>query len=524
MASGALAADNEAYLVQDGAGNSASVTQSATLGAGSNKAGTNAEQMTQSGDNNVLTITQDNGSVVGVPGAWSGYFQGAVPVYLPAATQPTTFNFGLDQNGDYNSADIMQTMGLVRQIQQNAPGSTPTATTKNTLNLMQTASVANRALIGSVVQNYTDGTGSNPGNTANLTQSSPAAASHRLLLQSVYQNGSNNFVTTNQGAINQTIVEVAQDGVGNIGSVTQSAGFANFVQALRQVGNTNNGSILMTGSTNGGNSFNSNSPVGSSGWNFAQSSGANASSLVQLGTGNGSTITVSGSTNQYGVRQNGMGNFALGVVISGNSNSVGIHQIVDGNIVTLAPVNGSFNDIGIQQNGNTNVANVNATASQSRLWLKEQGNSNNVTANQSGAWNVINTNITGNSNRLNILQSGNNVAQASASTITVTVTGHNNNNPALSLTTFSGPAAGVATAASIAQGDLFQSGLTNSLSVTVTNSDNNAFAFRQTGNNNAISHAISGGVSNQIAVWQNGNGNSSVTSQVGSFNIIGITQ
>ena len=110
--------------------------------------------------------------------------------------------------------------------------------------------------------------------------------------------------------------------------------------------------------------------------------------------------------------------------------------------------------------------------------------------------------------------------------MTVSITGDNNNNFAVTGLSLSGAADAARDlgAPSLVQGDLFQDGSNNQLTMTVLASNGNAFATLQDGDNNKIEHTISGGNSNQAVVAQNGNGNQSVTTQIGGGNNLGVSQ
>lgn len=532
LATGAAqaAGGNSAFLTQTGDANTAGISQSDLLGG--NSAGTVSDAMVQNGDHNTLSLVQDTQSSIGVPQGYSGSY------YMAPTYAPSGYGLGVDQVGDLNVINDTQTLGRVLQIQQNSPASGLTGTA-NSVTIHQTSNFLTSggekgAFIGSIVQTYGGSSGGADANTMSLTQSAHASDpgyGHWDFIQSAYQNGKGNHLTAIQDLSFQTIVELSQDGQNNTGSVHQGGAFGagNFLQALRQVGDGNTGIVNMFGTYNGGNSLNSNSPAGASGWNFASSSGAQGSSMIQLGTGNGSDLLIGGNYNQFGVRQDGNQNFANGLNIAGNSNSLGIYQHGDGNVVALATISGDYNDVGLRQDGNDNVVGVTTTASDSRVWVKEQGNHNDVTAEQSGVWSVINTNIVGNYNLLNIKQDGG--VGPVGNTMTVTISGDHNNDYGNTHLALSGDALtaklaveGELGSGAFVQGDLYQNGDDNTLTVLVTASNDNAFAMYQHGNGNTISHTITGGAGNQAVVAQIGSGNNSVTSQNGSFNVVGVTQ
>ena len=70
----AIAGNNEAFIIQSGDANSASVTQN-VLAITGNQAGSSADHMSQTGSNNSLVIIQDgDGGQIGVKSGTDDYF------------------------------------------------------------------------------------------------------------------------------------------------------------------------------------------------------------------------------------------------------------------------------------------------------------------------------------------------------------------------------------------------------------------------------------------------------------------
>lgn len=517
----ALAAGgNSTVLNELGNNNVLSVVQSDS--SGGNTAGNGTQPVTQNGDHNSLSANQSANSTLGVgtPGSTSGYEYGWY--------RPSTYLNGVDQTGDYNSLNVTQTGGALLQVQQSAPHGSPLGTT-NSATINQTTNFNGGAYIGSITQTYNNTYGTDP-NTLNVTQSALSTDpgfSHRNAIDTLFQRGYNNQLTVNQPKSDNTLIEGAQDGHGNIGLVTES-GAANWVSYFDQVGNGNSAGVTISGNNNGGNNFNTNSPV--AGWSFAFDSGATSNSLRQKGDGNGATVSIVGNGNIFGVGQEGNGNSIGGLTISGNYNSVGLYQKNDGNVISIANVGGDYNDIGVRQNGPSNTASINSTASDSRIWVDEEGGSNNVSATQSGSWGYINASVVGSSNQL-ILRQANAVGATpdtsgagNVANVTVTGSGNNLTGPSLSGAAYSAFLTGYGHDSTFnTLGDLYQTGSSDTLQVSVL-TNNNDFMTMQEGSGNQITHNVTSGNGNMAVIVQIGSGNVSNTSQSGMGNNIGVTQ
>jgi hypothetical protein len=203
---------------------------------------------------------------------------------------------------------------------------------------------------------------------------------------------------------------------------------------------------------------------------------------------------------QAEVRQTGAGNMLGYLVSPGDNNSFGFTQDGQGNWINGVN-SGNDHQVAIWQHGDSNVTDFG----------------------QSGTGNNLGVSIDGSYNQLNIdqAQSG-----ASGNKMSVTITGDKNNNYPLTGNALTGAAdaARDLSAPSLVQGDLFQNGSNNSLTMTVTASNENAFATFQDGSNNTIIHSISGGDGNQAVVAQIGIGNYSNTTQIGGGNNLGVSQ
>jgi hypothetical protein len=118
----------------------------------------------------------------------------------------------------------------------------------------------------------------------------------------------------------------------------------------------------------------------------------------------------------------------------------------------------------------------------------------------------------------------------SGNTLNVSIYGNRNNDPLLggfhspSLSTALGAAAGVS---SFGPGTIYQSGKGNTITLDVgtatADSNRNLFAFAQSGNSNGIVGSVNG-IGNQAVVVQTGDGNFTSFSQIGNFNVVGLSQ
>ncbi|HVX57273.1 MAG TPA: hypothetical protein VHA37_06070, partial [Candidatus Saccharimonadales bacterium] len=490
-----------------------------------------ANNLTQTGNNNTLTVDQQNASTVGVPQASQHYM-----LYGPYAV--TDYSLGVDQNGDYNAVDLTQDGGILEQIQQNATAGASITKTTNQLVVDQATDFAGGAFIGSVQQTYTDPTGAAAKNVVTINQTAKFSDGnyyHPDVVQAVVQKGTHNGLDIQQLDSNQYIVEAIQDGSGNIGSIHEGlagGGSSNsFVNTFEQKGDGNTGQITMTGNNDGSGLWKTvivgTPPHPVSIYPNALASGAPDASLFQLGTGNQANLLFSGDNNAFGVKQDGMQNNVGGIVVSGDGNAIGIYQHSDGNVIVLAEVTGDQNDIGLVQDGMMNNIDAATTASNSSIWVKELGSHNQIKLRQGGSGNTITSNNTGDRNNLDIEQDW--AATGSGNSVSINITGSDNNNYP---TTAAITGAAMLTrdvirtalsSSSFGQGDLYQEGSGNSMTFTVL-SNLNVFAAYQNGTGNSINGNVNTGTGNQAVVSQIGNNNSTTYTQSGSGNNIGVTQ
>jgi len=465
-----LGSDNDASVKQDGSNN---IAGSRT---------TYNEYLKQDGNNNLLTITQTGNSnvVAGTGPANSGAFQTGNLNKL--TIEQTSYGYNAYANG--------HRIDVIRQDSSSSAtgnvGDTNTAkiVQKNTTDSIVGQGPSSGHKIGVIMQNHTVGAK----NMLDIEQvgsySGWYGGGQNNLINSVKQNGSGHQATIKQngtGVVLSTsgnqqrgpanVVNVVdQQSNDNVANITQS-GFRNYVEKVSQSGGSGNtATISLIGSHNGATITGWNQgPWGWSGVTAmgmfkadrgAALAGVATSSAIQIGTGNQISYTVDGGdSNQFGFYQYGTGNLATGITITGDANELGVNQAGDRNSLTLSAISGDENIIGLKQNGSDNVATINV----------------------SGNRNVGFNDFTG------------------------------------------GPAGDLATSAGLTAGLLVQDGLGNSVSLTVTNGDNNVFASLQDGDTNVIT-ATQSGSSNEAAVAQIGNGNAANVSQSGGGNSASIQQ
>lgn len=130
---------------------------------------------------------------------------------------------------------------------------------------------------------------------------------------------------------------------------------------------------------------------------------------------------------------------------------------------------------------------------------------------------LVDVTMDGNDNLLAIVQNGGSTGAdpSKPNTITVNITGDRNGG-------YASEWFGGRSHTSFMPGDLMQSGLNNTIALTVAG-DDNLFAVSQTGENNIVTGRVSGSY-NQFAATQTGYGNSIGFSQTGQGNTIVVSQ
>lgn len=502
-ATGALAQNisNEVWLGQLGGTNTITIDQNGR----NNLAGADnvAHLLNQDGDGNLLDIEQfGHRNSIGAE-AWDDD---------DAALRPT----GINQIGSRNSATVEQRTGenafdgsnTVGAIYQYSAYGLTYAT--NTLSIVQTGEGASGHRVDTVRQIHVGAGGENK---AAITQTG-GGPNEGNSLGDLFQWGSANEFTLNQGEHSNEVSDVRQVGRDNWSWVEQDGGSGNRLQYLQQWGYGNRAKVEMDGSfnvvervyqfnTNLGSSAHGNSAkitihgegngaangdTGQFGVQAVDDVGAPQGNTVQIGDANHARITIAGEGNMFGAQQFGDGNFA----------AISIGLYVDPVAGFVAP-GGIANESAVFQRGDDNFLSHKALGDRNAAAVQQFGSSNWLS--------IVQVNGGGLSGDVR-----GNLAQ-------VSIRGNRNNE----LDYFTGIASDAAlTAPGLRPGKLYQEGLGNVAVTKVTGSDNR-FGFHQVGNGNSAEATIVGS-GNQVVVVQLGSDNVSVTEQYGSGNIAVVLQ
>lgn len=350
----------------------------------------------------------------------------------------------------------------------------------------------------------------------------------------------NNFRYSNTlsgSGVNNDITKAEQDGDDNVIDVQNwNNSNNNTISDLQQIGDTNRARIHMNGSDSGG--VGTALQQGDANHLVIEQSGSTGNTVVavsQIGNNNGLAPDGNGDRRRAGtfILQSGTDNTVTESRIEGNDN-IGpagnsntyrnTHRIEQRGVdnaasaVTLGSKIGTeYNQIWILQTGDENSSTVNQGLNTSSTGntanVTQTGNNNNGNGDQQGSGNSLTVNQIGDDNLVDSIQIGDdNVAIAN-------ITGSDNGSG-----TLSGVALARANAFDLSSGSIIQEGNLNAASLTISNSDNNQFAFLQDGDSNSIVGTVSGGGSNSAAMTQVGSNNISNFSQVGTFNQVAVSQ
>lgn len=542
-ATSVFADNNNVYLDQTGADNVADVEQTGdnnSVGVPNPNPST-IRRAQQNGDNNTLILNQSStiGHNSSVNGAKFGIDWG-----------------GLDQIGDFNRIEGTQQSGTVLEVQQDstAAGGTVTGTT-NLFLLNQKFTPSN--VIEFVRQTFTGSWVAGSENSIDAKQTTPTPFQTGSKITTLSQTGQQNTIETDQQTGSTSIGEINQNGVNNLADTLQ-AGTSNGITLIDQDGDDNEAFVTQTGGT--GNKVgliyqNSNAAIAGNYANVIMTGTGNGAGLLtgnalvdrvssgqitQIGGNNDASLEFTGDGNDFGVYQTGADNSTGSILVTGDDNQVGVDQDGTGNILALGVIEGDRNNVGVEQDGTANMAAVSILggASDDNQVLVQQdgtndasvtvtGSLNDVTVNQglllgAGGTNLATVSITGDSNLLDILQEGDNEGLYG---VLVTIDGSGNNS--LAAGPFDGLFGSALTASGLSAGQVVQQGTDNLIDIKVGNlvpaSDNNLFAFRQTGNDNAINGTINGDA-NQAVVYQSGNSNTANFTQTGGENFLLVLQ
>jgi len=372
MAGAALAGDyNQADIYQFGSENTLTVDQGSSTNGIAGRPGYMGAQLRQIGDHNDMDVVQSGRK------------------NQVANSQPSVAYRGAYQTGNWNVLSITQDSGVaagsagstdgnyLEQVRQNSSTLAGSLTNKATI-VQQRVETGVSTLAASnniklISQTHTGG--ASQINEITVTQTGEHSAwyggGQGNIITSITQNGSSNTASVEQkgtgpllstsgnqrrGPAN-TITTISQLGSTQTATINQN-GFANYTGAVSQSGGDGNTIWLeLNGDYNGATPPTANGNRSTVGV-LTLNSGAVASQVTQIGTSNDINYVTTGNSNQYGFYQNGTDNEAVGITITGSYNELGVWQDGDRNKLLVGTVEGSDNVVGLTQDGNDNTASL----------------------------------------------------------------------------------------------------------------------------------------------------------------------
>ncbi len=474
LTTGAMAGDNNiSWVQQSGDRNSLLVEQDGSDNIAGTRFGTRNSFLSQSGNDNLMEVRQSgDGNNVGVNRhVNSGASQSGGNNQLFITQQSGT---GTVNNGNIVQQVIQRRRTGTSGVSTDADGVINRATIEQRRPDGSTGSAAH--IVTRVEQTFAGGAGA--GNSVKIVQvgddptrgnvvggAFPGAAV--AINQGGALGGHGNSVDVLQNGAANNLLLIQQLGNGHEANVSQT-GTGNYVKWVRQEsGDNNTATISLDGARNGASATGGTIGAFTSGRGAEAAAGALFVSSVYQTGGSFNEVeyrVVGGNDNQFGFRQQGSDNQAVGILITGDRNELGVNQQGTGNRLDLSTIAGNDNIIGLIQTGTDNVAEVNV----------------------SGDRNVGYANFT------------------------------------------TGPAAALAASQGLSAGLLVQNGTFNQVSLTVGGGTDNVFASLQDNSGavtgwNKIT-ATQNGSFNQAAVVQLGNQNTANLSQTGSGNSVSIQQ
>jgi hypothetical protein len=550
-------------VTTDGAGNTATITQSGTDNALGNptKSGFG---VVQDGRNNALTVQQKgHANQVGISDAF--------------ATEGLT---GVGQTGRRNVLTVIQESdpaagsNTIDTIHQVADPSLTRAT--NVLAIIQvpdrgSADADAHHSIGSITQTNLGGrfTAADD-NVAAVTQTGGGATIGNTL-GTLAQQGKADVAVITQDGIGNSVTAVTQIGDGDRFSVYQgndeaargaasdadAALLGNRVGTVAEIGDGNSARIVERGRRNvvavirqdstghgGGNAAavglwgtdNGNSSFSGA----AAATGVTEGEIDQTGGGSAALVAIVGDGNRYGVAQDGEQDSASAVVGSGDDNQVALAQHGDANVADAVET-GSRNLIALGVNGNGNGAaafavaaaagaglgggTINATGDDNSATITITGDGNAFATAQTGNGNVLDASLAGNGGQAVLLQAGNgnatHLVQSGNGNVAVVLI-HGDGNGVGALPAAAGAIALRSGLPALAPGVVAQIGGGNSVLLAITG-NGNAFATLQAGNGNSIDGSVAED-GNGVVIAQVGANNGFSFSQIGNNNQITVSQ
>ena len=309
------AAQSSAYVDQIGSGNDATINQT---GNGNAVGDVDPDRRArQEGDDNTLSVVQNEGDKVGTGG---NYLNNNIGLNQMGNRNTLTIDQGAAQGqrvfvaqqvGDDNGASVTQS--------GNAAVSTLSQTgTENSMLVSQTGAAFQRNTVGD------------------------AGGSRFVASRGAFQEGDGNLMEISQGGGGNNDVKIArQIQQDNIMSVSQSGGL-NVFESVEQTGNSNEAQVTQIGTSNG--------RIANAG-NFtgdAAAVGLVESTVAQTGDFNMVSVMSEGDRNLFAVSQTGNTNELLGIQF-GNDNEAAVLQSGDNHVADFNQV-GNGNVLAITQN------------------------------------------------------------------------------------------------------------------------------------------------------------------------------
>ncbi|SFO55235.1 Curlin associated repeat-containing protein [Cohaesibacter marisflavi] len=577
------AGGNEAFVEQTGDANSVSLDQSSGE---NNTLGSSADAASQVGNKNTLTVTQSGDSnEIGLVGSGFDQVGSNNTAQIEQTSNGNSVGSILqDENtasGAYGKNFLKIEQGVGDGNKVNTVAQTTTVSGKNVAklvmkgagNTIDTVSQTNDANVQTDVNTvnvYIDG---NSNGTAGSLSGYALGAG--AISSEISQSGSNNEAKlTINGNDNQ--FGVTQENVN---------GGSNSLQALQLQGDRNElGVVQTTGDPNDANSLtinkikgdDNNVGVSQTGWGnnvgtislgeTSNSSNGNLISLSQKDGADADIVVYAGDYNDVYVSQSGASTIRHNAKVSITSSAIGAgpnNEVIvlqggngleaettilgdlnysrtyqasvantastyidgDANYVNTVQKNSAqHNNLVVDVDGGRNTVNASQANGHTRYSdtkISIEGDSNEIVSLQSNSsYSTATVNVTGSFNDFDVKQIGNSAFSfPDNNSLTLTVTGDSNGDTGI----FSGVASSVAGAASLSSGQLTQHGINNIASFTI-DSNNSLVAMLQEGDDNNSTVDISGGDYNEVAIYQNGAGNTSIVTQSGSNNNVGISQ
>lgn len=382
LSGAAMAGDgNKAYVYQGTPGGSGSDNNSAEIiqtNGNRNEAGSAGENLLQYGSQHIIAVTQSGSdNDVGLTGRGVEQY-GTRNTLGVTQTSNTNVVGQVVQIGDNVAADARANVLTINQaggggnsvlsVQQNK--TVPTTGTANTIDVSQVG-------INDTVVNLSQ---EGAQNNIAITQARTSTSYGANKIQLVSQSGLRNAATINQTGYFNTVDSVTQSG-GNDNTVTIKQFFAtNRIGTVTQTGSSNKAAINQD--LGSGNRVTSLSQIGNTNEASVTQIGFsnNVTSLSQLGDLNSAKLSFTGN-------DNGVGS------LTGVANGLGLTQgtvLQDGNTNALTyTVTGKGNLFAFRQDGNNNEISGTVMGNGNQAAISQSGGNNFAFTQQMGSNNIV---------------------------------------------------------------------------------------------------------------------------------------